>query len=255
MRFIRYQVHNQPPTAGWVEDDLVGAVEGSIFGGFRRLEARLPLADVQLLPPLLPGKILCVGRNYAEHAKEMGNDVPDVPLVFMKPNNTLIGHGATIYLPPQSTHVEHEGELVIVIGKGGRWISPEDAPDHIFGYTLANDITARDFQRKDNQWTRAKGFDTFCPLGPWIDTEYKPVDELLTCHVNGNMRQMGSVRDMVFTIPQLIAYFSTFLTLDPGDIILTGTPAGVGPLMDGDTVEVKLEPLGTLTNPVLRETR
>jgi 2-keto-4-pentenoate hydratase/2-oxohepta-3-ene-1,7-dioic acid hydratase in catechol pathway len=188
-----------------------------------------------------------------EHAREHGNEVPDVPLIFLKPPTSLIGPGATILLPPQSERVEHEGELVIVIGRGGRHIEPADAADYILGYTIGNDVTARDLQRRDNQWTRAKGFDTFCPLGPWIDTEFDPTDALVTCHVNGEMRQMGSTHDMVFQPPQLIAFISSFMTLEPGDVIMTGTPAGVGPLLPGDTVEVKIEGLGSLSNRVAAE--
>lgn len=239
---------------GWVYEDLVGPIEGSIFGAFRRMEAAVPYASVTLLPPVVPGKILCVGRNYVEHAKELGNEVPEVPLIFMKPTASLLPSGGTIVLPPQSQRVEHEGELVVVIGRSGRWIRPEDAEKHIFGYTLANDVTARDLQRKDGQWTRAKGFDTFCPLGPWIDTEFKPIDAILTTHVNGSMRQMASLRDMVFGISQLVAFVSSFTTLEPGDVLLTGTPAGVGPLEDGDVVEVAIEGLGTLRNHVRTET-
>ena len=253
MRFIRYQTKNQPPAFGWVQDNQVGALEGSPLTEFRRLPATLPLESVRLLPPILPSKIICVGRNYVEHAREHGNEVPDVPLIFLKPPTSLIGPGAAILLPPQSERVEHEGELVIVIGRGGRHIEPADAADYVLGYTIGNDVTARDLQRRDNQWTRAKGFDTFCPLGPWIDTEFDPTDALLTCHVNGEMRQMGSTHDMVFQPPQLIAFISSFMTLEPGDVIMTGTPAGVGPLLPGDTVEVKIVGLGSLSNPVAAE--
>lgn len=253
MRFIRYQIKSQPPTFGWVQEDQVGALEGSPLGDFRRLPLSLALDSVRLLPPILPSKIIGVGRNYVEHAKEHGAEVPDVPLIFLKPPTSLIGPGDTILLPPQSQRVEHEGELVIVIGRGGRHIEPEDAMSHILGFTLANDVTARDLQRRDNQWTRAKGFDTFCPLGPWIDTDFDPTDALVTCHVNGVMRQMASTHDMVFQPPQLIAFVSSFMTLEPGDVILTGTPAGVGPLLPGDVVEVKIEGLGTLRNAVAAE--
>jgi 2-keto-4-pentenoate hydratase/2-oxohepta-3-ene-1,7-dioic acid hydratase in catechol pathway len=253
MRFIRYQTKNQPPSYGWVQDDLVGAIEGSPLTEFRRLPANLSLESVRLLPPILPSKVIGVGRNYGEHARELGNEVPDVPLIFLKPPTSLIGPEAAILLPPQSQRVEHEGELVIVIGRRGRHIEPADAAGYILGYTIGNDVTARDLQRRDNQWTRAKGFDTFCPLGPWIDTDFDPTDALLTCHVNGEMRQMGSTHDMIFQPPQLIAYISSFMTLEPGDVIMTGTPAGVGPLLPGDSVEVRIEGLGTLRNPVAAE--
>lgn len=253
MRFVRYQTKNQPPTFGWVQEDLVGALDGSPLSEFRRLPPSLPLESVRLLPPVLPSKIIGVGRNYVEHAKEHGAEVPDVPLIFLKPPTSLIGPGAPILLPPQSQRVEHEGELVIVIGRRGRHIEPADAADYILGYTIGNDVTARDLQRRDNQWTRAKGFDTFCPLGPWIDTEFNPTDAMVTCHVNGEMRQMASTHDMVFQPPQLIAFVSSFMTLEPGDVIMTGTPAGVGLLLPGDTVEVKIEGLGSLSNPVAAE--
>jgi 2-keto-4-pentenoate hydratase/2-oxohepta-3-ene-1,7-dioic acid hydratase in catechol pathway len=176
-----------------------------------------------------------------------------VPLLFFKPPSAVIGPGAAILVPPQSQRVEHEAELAAVIGRRGRWISPEEALHHVFGYTVANDVTARDLQFRDSQWTRGKGFDTFCPLGPWIETDFDPADALITCHVNGEMRQMASTRDMVFSVRQLIAFASSVMTLEPGDILLTGTPAGVGLLLPGDTVEVTIEGLGALSNPVAAE--
>jgi 2-keto-4-pentenoate hydratase/2-oxohepta-3-ene-1,7-dioic acid hydratase in catechol pathway len=159
----------------------------------------------------------------------------------------------TVYLPPQSQQVDHEAELVVVIGKRGRWIQPDEANSYIYGYTIGNDITARDLQRKDGQWTRSKGFDTFCPLGPWVDTEFDPVDVIITCHVNGVLRQMASTRDMIFGIDQIIAYISSIMTLEPGDAIMTGTPAGISPLNPGDVVEAAIEGLGILRNPVASE--
>ncbi len=226
-----------------------------MFGGFRRLEANIPVEKVNLLPPVQPSKIICVGRNYVAHAQEHGAEVPEIPLLFLKPPSSLIGSHAAIQLPRQSQRVEHEAELAVVIGKSGRWITPETALEHVFGYTIANDVTARDLQRSDSQWTRGKGFDTFCPLGPWVDTEFDPTDVLITCHVNGEMRQMASTRDMVFGVRQLIAFTSSVMTLEPGDILLTGTPAGVGPLHPGDVVEVTIEHLGTLRNVVAAEPR
>jgi len=250
MRLIRYQKPGHPITRGWLHNDHVGLVEGSLTGEFRRMEAHTPLKEVRLLAPVQPGKIICVGRNYVAHAKEHDAEVPDSPLLFLKPPSSVIGPDEAICLPPQSEKVEHEAELAVVISKPGRWISPQNALQHVFGYTLANDVTARDLQRKDGQWTRGKGFDTFCPLGPWIETDFDPADALIHCHVNGDLRQMGSTRDMVFTVRQLIAFASTIMTLEPGDVILTGTPAGVGPLTPGDVVEVSIEGLGTLRNPV-----
>ncbi len=191
-----------------------------------------------------------MGRNYAAHAKEHNAEVPEIPLIFFKPPSSLNNPNEAIVLPPQSAQVEHEAELVIVIGKRGRNIIAEDAKDHILGYTIGNDVTARDLQRSDKLWTRAKGFDTFAPLGPWIDTEFDPADAVVTCRVNGQMRQMASTRDMVFGVSTLIAYISSIMTLEPGDLIYTGTPAGVGILEDGDVVEVDIEGLGLLSNPV-----
>jgi 2-keto-4-pentenoate hydratase/2-oxohepta-3-ene-1,7-dioic acid hydratase in catechol pathway len=254
MRFVRYQYDLGEPQYGWMMEDSIGPVDGTPFGEYRRMTASLPLEAVHLLAPIEPSKIICVGRNYPEHAREHGSEVPQIPLLFLKPPSSVIGPGANIVLPPQSQQVEHEGELAVIIGKTGRWIPIERAGEFIFGYTIANDVTARDLQRRDGQWTRGKGFDTFCPLGPWIETGLDPADTLITCRVNNAIRQMGSTREMVFTVPQLVAYVSSIMTLAPGDVILTGTPAGVGPLESGDTVEITIEGIGSLSNPVVIET-
>lgn len=253
MRFVRYKQKAEPTTYGWILDNMVGPVAGSIFNEFQRQEATLPLQDVQLLAPILPSKIICVGLNYMTHAKELETEVPEVPMLFLKPPSSLQDPGGTILLPPQSKQVEHEAELAVVIGKQGRWIAPEEVNDHILGYTVALDITARDLQFRDGQWTRGKGFDTFCPIGPWIETEFDPADALITCHVNGEMRQMASTRDLIFNVRQLVAFSSSVMTLFPGDIILTGTPAGVSPLYPGDLVEAAIEGIGSLSNPVAAE--
>ena len=253
MRLIRFKKGSDSPKYGWVFEDAVGLIEGSPFGEFRRLETEFKLSEVKLLAPVLPSKILCIGRNYVAHAKEHGAEVPDVPMLFLKPPSAIIGPGDPIILPPQSQQVEHEAELVIVFGKRGRWIAPEDTLDYVLGYTIGNDVTARDLQRRDGQWSRAKGFDTFCPIGPWIETAFDPADALVSCNVNGEMRQMGSTRDMVFTIRQLVAYASSIMTLEPGDLLFTGTPAGVSPLKAGDIVEVSIEGIGALRNPVNAE--
>ncbi len=253
MRLVRYQSKSEPPCFGWLHDDRVGPVEGTPFGEYRRLEASLPLVTVRLLPPVQPGKIICVGRNYVAHAREHSVEVPEVPMLFLKPPSSVIGPGDTILLPPQSQQVEHEAELAVIIGKRCRWISIEEATQVILGYTIGNDVTARDLQRRDGQWTRGKGFDTFCPLGPWIETVFDSADALITCYVNGEMRQMGSTRDMVFHVRQLIAFASSVMTLEPGDVLLTGTPAGVGALLAGDVVEITIEGLGALRNPVASE--
>ncbi len=253
MRIIRYQIPDKSPQYGWIMAEKIGPIEGNVFDTFQRQEARIPLDTARLLPPTTPSKIICIGRNYAAHAKEHDAEVPEIPLIFLKPPTSLIGQGQEIVLPPQSAQIEHEAELAIVIGKPGRWITLEDALSHVFGYTIANDITARDLQRSDGQWTRAKGFDTFCPVGPWIETEFDSTDAVITCNVNGEMRQMASTRDMIFTVRQLIAFSSSVMTLEQGDLLLTGTPAGVSPLNDGDSVEVTIEGIGTLSNFVIQE--
>lgn len=255
MRFVRYQLEHTAPSYGWVYENKIGPIEGDPFGEYRRLEAEIPLEAVRLLPPVVPSKIICLGRNYEEHAREQNADVPQVPLIFMKPPSALIGIGEKIVLPPQSRLIEHEAELAVVVGKRGRWIGAEEAGAYIFGYTIANDVTARDLQRSDNQWTRGKGFDTFCPLGPWIETEMDPYDILITCRVNENIRQMASTRDMIFSIQQIIAFVSSVMTIEPGDLILTGTPAGVGPLEPGDRVNISIENIGELENGVVNDPR
>ncbi len=253
MRLIRYQPEGQNPRYGWVLDDQAGPIEGDPYNSFRRLEAAEPLDQIKLLAPVQPRKIICIGRNYAAHAKEHQAEVPTVPLLFLKPPTSVIGPGETIILPPQSEQVEHEAELVAVIGKRGRWIPAEEAPEYILGYTIGLDITARDLQFRDGQWTRAKGFDTFCPIGPWIETEFDPSDAMVTCHVNGDLRQMASTRDMIFDVRTLIAFISSVMTLEPGDLIFTGTPAGVSPIVAGDVVEAAIEGLGVLRCPVAAE--
>ncbi|HEX9674342.1 MAG TPA: fumarylacetoacetate hydrolase family protein [Anaerolineales bacterium] len=251
MRILRFHTPSQAePRWGWLAEDKVGPLEGSPFTEFRRGPATLPLQQVRLLAPVVPGKIVCVGKNYAAHAAEHGSEVPELPLLFMKPPSSIIPPGEAIQLPPQSREVEHEAELAVVIGQRGRWISAQQAGEFILGYSVALDITARDLQRGDGQWTRAKGFDTFCPLGPWIETELDPADAMVTCTVNGQLRQMASTRDMVFSVPELVAFISSVMTLEPGDLILTGTPAGVGPLLAGDQVTAEVEGIGQITHPV-----
>jgi 2-keto-4-pentenoate hydratase/2-oxohepta-3-ene-1,7-dioic acid hydratase in catechol pathway len=253
MRIVRYQFKNDAPRYGWIYENKVGDIEGNIFSEYRRLEAGTPLDSVKLLAPSQPSKIVCVGRNYMEHAKELGNEVPKVPLIFLKPPSSIINPGDAILLPPQSQQVEHEAELVAVIGKRCKNIVPEQTREFILGYTIGNDITARDLQKSDGQWTRAKGFDTFCSFGPWIDTDFDITDALITCKVSGQPRQMASTRDMVFNVGKLVAFISSVMTLEPGDLVFTGTPAGVGPLHDGDVVEVDIDGLGVLSNPVRKE--
>jgi 2-keto-4-pentenoate hydratase/2-oxohepta-3-ene-1,7-dioic acid hydratase in catechol pathway len=260
MRFARF-AHADGASVGVVEGDVdagqnaltVAEIEGSMFGQFRFTGNRWAVADVRLLPPpLFTSKIVCVGRNYAEHAAEMANDVPKEPLLFLKPSTSLIGAHDTIEMPPQSSRVDHEAELAAVIGgsAGVRRLDRAAAAKAIFGYTVANDVTARDLQVSDGQWTRAKGFDTFCPLGPWIETEIDVSDLEVRCEVNDEVRQLGNTKDMVFDAVAIVSYVSHMMTLLPGDVILTGTPAGVSPLASGDVVSVRVQGIGELINPV-----
>lgn len=229
----------------------VAEIDGHPFGEIRFTGQRWAVADVRILSPILPSKIVCVGRNYVEHAAELGHEVPAEPLLFLKPSTAVIGPDDLVRLPPQSRQVEHEGELAVVIGApGARRADRAAAARAIFGYTCANDVTARDLQRSDGQWTRAKGFDSFCPLGPWIVTDLDPADLEVRCEVNEEVRQLGRTKDMVFDPATLVSYASHVMTLLPGDVLLTGTPAGVGPLVDGDLVAVRVEGIGTLANRV-----
>ena len=256
MRIVRFMAGDQP-IYGLVEAEMVYGLEGSPFASSMRGAPIGGLDMVELLAPCQPTKIVAIGRNYVEHAREHQAEVPAEPLIFLKPPSALLAHGQPIILPPQSNRVEHEAELAVVIGRRARNVSQADAWAYVLGVTCANDVTARDLQRSDGQWSRAKGFDTFCPLGPWIETGLAPeqIGSLsVACRVNGQARQSGSTRDMVFDIPRLIAHISAVMTLEPGDVILTGTPAGVGPLVAGDTVEVEIESIGTLRNAVQKQT-
>jgi len=238
------------------EDAAVVALAGDpMYIGVKPLEKEHRLGDLKLLAPVLPrSKVVGIGRNYAAHAAEMGGDVPSEPLMFLKPNTSVIGPGDPIYYPKQTQDLHYEGELAVVIGRICRDVPPEQATDVIFGYTLANDVTARDLQKSDVQFTRAKGFDSFCPLGPWIETDLDPHDfstgRRVQTFLNGDVVQDGSTADMVFDVPALVAHVSSVMTLLPGDVILTGTPEGVGPMQVDDEVEISIEGLGTLTNKV-----
>jgi 2-keto-4-pentenoate hydratase/2-oxohepta-3-ene-1,7-dioic acid hydratase in catechol pathway len=196
--------------------------------------------------PVAPSKIVCVGRNYAAHAKELGHDIPSEPLLFLKPPSSLLAPMGTVVLPPESARVEHEAELAVVIGRRAKNLSKDEALSFVFGFTCACDVTARDLQKKDVQFTRAKGFDTFCPVGPWIETDLDCGAVAVKCRVNGQIRQDGSSRQMIFDVPTVVAYVSRMMTLEPGDLILTGTPEGVGPLVAGDALEVEVEHIGVL---------
>jgi 2-keto-4-pentenoate hydratase/2-oxohepta-3-ene-1,7-dioic acid hydratase in catechol pathway len=237
------------------EDDpdglAVARLAGHPFGPVQFTGARHRLSEVRLLAPVLPSKVVAIGRNYAEHARELGNEVPDSPVVFLKPSTAIIGTGDPIQYPPQSEDVHHEAELAVVIGRLCREVPRERVPEVVLGYTAANDVTARDLQKTDGQWGRAKGFDTFCPLGPWVQTELDPADLAITCTVNGDLRQAGRTAQMVRDVADLVVHISAAMTLLPGDVILTGTPAGVGPLSVGDEVAVTIEGIGTLKNRVV----
>lgn len=251
MRFIRYQENGDTAVHyGWIYNDLVGEIEGSIFDEFRRLEANLPLYTVKLLPPVIPGKIIACEWNYLDQTREFDRIISDIPSIFSKPVSSVIGMHDPIILPYISSRVEQECELAVVIGRTAKSVLPEQAFDCIFGYTIANDVTARDLQLSDETWTRAKGFDSFCPLGPVIETDFEPADALLTCRVNGELRQMASTRDMLFPVQNLVAYISSVMTLYPGDVILTGTPVGSSLLTPGDVVESIIDGIGQLVNPV-----
>jgi 2-keto-4-pentenoate hydratase/2-oxohepta-3-ene-1,7-dioic acid hydratase in catechol pathway len=250
MKIIRFNSSRYREQFGWILDDRVGLIEGDIFTEYKRAEPTLALNRVDLLAPVNPSKIICIARNYEDHAKEQGVETPEIPMIFLKPSSAITNPGKAIVIPPYSGQVEHEAELAIVIGKKGRWIEPGDVRDYILGYTIGNDVTARDLQRKDGQWSRAKGFDTFCPLGPWIETDLDPSDLLITCRVNGELRQMASTKEMIFSIPKIISFISNIMTLNPGDVILSGTPAGVGQIEDGDSVEIEIDGIGILRNDV-----
>jgi 2-keto-4-pentenoate hydratase/2-oxohepta-3-ene-1,7-dioic acid hydratase in catechol pathway len=252
MKIVRIDAEADDITYGTVEPDGIRLYHGSPFFHWERSETVLPITEVKLLSPVIPTKIIAVGRNYVDHATELGNDVPDIPAIFLKPPTTVIGPMAAIRIPPGVGQVDHEAELAVVMGKVTRNVNPDDVAEHILGYTAANDVTARALQRTDVQWTRAKGFDSFCPLGPAIDTEFDPAEpNSITCTVNGELKQEGTVSDVVFDVPQIVAFVSSVMTLLPGDVILTGTPAGVGPIVDGDKVEVEIEGIGVLMNPVV----
>ncbi len=251
MKIVRVDTATDDIVYGVVEPEGIRLHRGTPFVAWEPTDSVLGWNQARLLAPVIPTKVVAVGKNYVDHASEMGGHVPELPLIFLKPPTSVIGPLQAIRLPPASDEVHHEAELAVVMGKVARNVAIEETGAHILGYTAANDVTARDLQRADGQWTRAKGFDTFCPLGPAIDTELDPLEGLsIICRVNGDIRQTGSTADMVFGVGELVAHISSIMTLLPGDVILTGTPAGVGPIEAGDTVEVEIEGIGVLTNPV-----
>jgi 2-keto-4-pentenoate hydratase/2-oxohepta-3-ene-1,7-dioic acid hydratase in catechol pathway len=244
----------QGPATGDGGDDpadlVVAQMAGHPFAPAELTGTTHPLSAVRLLAPVLPSKVVCIGKNYADHAREMGGDAPADPVMFLKPSTSVVGPGDAVALPRDSTHVDHEAELAVVVGRLCRDVPRERALEVVLGYTCANDVTARDHQKTDGQWTRGKGHDTFCPLGPWVETELDPSDLRVRCEVDQVLRQDGCTRDLLHDVPSLIAWVSAVMTLLPGDVLLTGTPAGVGPLLPGETVQVQVEGVGTLTNPV-----
>lgn len=256
MKIARFEYQDQLAYGILDEDaqEYIRLMGDPLYAGFETLEERIKVEDARLLAPVIPrSKVVAFGRNYLEHAREMGNEVPEEPLMFLKPNTSIIGPGHPIRLPKQSEQVEHEVELAVVIGSVARNVPEADAHQVIFGYTVANDVTARDLQRKDGQWSRAKGFDSFCPLGPYIETEFDPASGGIGTKVNGEVRQVGDLNQLERTIGALVEYASSVFTLLPGDVLLTGTPAGVGPLVDGDEVTCAIEGIGNLTNPVVAD--
>jgi 2-keto-4-pentenoate hydratase/2-oxohepta-3-ene-1,7-dioic acid hydratase in catechol pathway len=237
---------------GVADAEGVIVYHGSPLFAWEPTENVVPWRSVTLLAPVIPTKVVGVGRNYEDHAAEFNGEVSDEPIVFMKPATSVIGPDAHVVHPTISNEVHHEAELAVVISRPARHVKAEDASRYIFGYTAANDVTARDLQRKDGQWTRAKGFDTFCPLGPAIETELDPLERLaVVCRVNGEVRQAGFTSDMVFGVGEIIEYITAFSTLLPGDVVLTGTPSGVGKVEPGDLMEVEIDGIGTLSNPVV----
>ncbi|WP_240140272.1 fumarylacetoacetate hydrolase family protein [Streptomyces sp. MUM 178J] len=262
MRIARFSIDGNV-AFGAVEGDGTGdpaglvldIIKGIPYADFELSGTKVPLSKVRLLPPVLPNKVVAIGRNYAEHAAELGNEVPEVPVAFFKPTTSVIGSGDSIEYPSFSQELHHEAELAVVIGRMCRDVPRERVKDVVFGFTCANDVTARDVQKREKQWARAKGFDTSCPLGPWVETGIDLAaahDLTIQCTVNGRQRQLGRTSDMIRSIEDLVVHLTEAMTLLPGDVILTGTPAGVGPLNVGDEVAVTIEGIGTLTNKVIK---
>ena len=258
MRIIRFSAPEKlgvgtDPLFGVLNDqDAILVLRGDpIYSGIVPAEKSLKLSDVKLLAPVIPrSKVVCIGKNYADHAAEMDSEVPSEPIIFIKPNTSVIGPNELIIWPRMSERVDYEAELAIVIGRICKEVPASKAKDVIYGYTLANDVTARDLQKKDGQWSRAKGFDTFCPLGPWIETEFIPGDQKITSTLNSEVKQSSMLSEMIFKVPQIIEFVTNVMTLLPGDVILTGTPAGIGPMPSGASITVAIDGLGALTNKV-----
>ncbi len=257
MRIARFS-YGDPDSAGFafgvIEGDpgveQVTVIDGHPFGEIALTSVTVPLAGVRLLPPILPSKVVAIGKNYADHAREMGGE-PGEPVLFLKPSTSVVGPGSPIVYPEISHRVDFEGELAVVIGRLCRDVPVERAHEVVLGYTCANDVTARDLQESDGQWARAKGFDTFCPIGPWIETDLDPSDLAISTSVNGETKQSARTSLLLHDVPTLVAFASAAMTLLPGDVLLTGTPAGIGPMLPGDQVDVTIEGIGTLSNAVV----
>ncbi len=251
MRLARF-LYKGVTRYGIVEDDVVTVATGDIESGFRKGEEQYRLDEVRLLPPCIPSKIIAIGLNYKAHAAEFNKELPEEPMIFMKPPTALIGHDDEIVYPAHmSRRVDFEGELAVVIGREARMVSAEDAGKFIFGYTCFNDVTARDLQKTDKQYARAKGFDTFAPMGPWIETDLDPLDVRIESYLNGEKRQDTSTADMIFNTYRIVSFVSQVMTLLPGDVIATGTPSGVGKMKPGNTVEIRIKGIGSLVNRVV----
>ena len=251
MKIARFSLEDEEPVYGILDGDEYVVLQGDpLYHGITPTPRRVSADAVTLLAPVIPrSKVVCVGMNYAEHAKDMNHDGPSNPLIFLKPNTSVIGPGAPIIIPPVEGRIVHEGELAIVIGKVAKRVPAEKWRDVVFGFTIANDISARDVMFADGQWARAKGYDTFCPLGPWIDTEIDPFNLEIETFVDGELRRKGNTKDLLHSIPEIIEFCSDVWTLLPGDVICTGTPSGLGGFVDGQTVEIRIEGLGSLSNP------
>ncbi|MBI5538059.1 MAG: fumarylacetoacetate hydrolase family protein [Deltaproteobacteria bacterium] len=252
-RYGRFALRDGSTVFARVDGESLRVQDAAPWLGGKETGVVQPSAETTRLCPVTPSKILCIGRNYHAHVKEMGGELPKEPLLFLKPTSSLLDPGGVVILPPESSRVEHESELGVVIAKKGRRIPVERAMEHVLGYTIVGDITARDLQKSDGQWSRAKGFDTFCPVGPDIVAGVDPCALSIRGRVNGQTRQDGNTRDMIFDVARLVSHLSQAMTLEAGDLIATGTPEGVGPLVDGDVFEIEIESLGTLRVTVRRE--
>ncbi len=249
MKLVRFLAQDRP-AYGILSGDVISELDGDFSAPLRILKTRRALSEVRLLNPCAPSKIVAVGLNYRDHAKELNLTVPETPIIFLKPPTSVIGPGGVILHPKTSSQVDYEAELGVVMKNRVRSIGPADVQDHILGYTCANDVTARDLQKKDGQWTRAKSFDTFCPVGPWIETDLDAGDLLIESFLNGERRQSSRTSQLIFNVDYLVSFISGIMTLNPGDLIITGTPAGIGPMKPGDEIEVRIEGIGSLKNIV-----